>query len=664
MIPRQFKVIQTIREKFTCRDCENIIQPPAPFHPIARGRAGPKLLAGILCDKFLQHLPLNRQSAAFAREGIDLDTSTLADWVGACTATLAPLTALIRAHVLAARRLHADDTTVPVLARGRTVTGRLWNYVRDDAPFGGLAPPAVWFRYSRDRKGEHPADHLTGWTGILQSDAYGGYTHLAKPGRQPAPVVPAGCWAHGRRGLFKIAEKDKAPLAIEAVRRIDAIFDAERAINGSSAAHRLEIRKESIAPLVEELLDWMRPTHCPCCGGERLSKLGESVTETLEVIPRQFKVIQTIREKFTCRDCENIIQPPAPFHPIARGRAGPKLLAGILCDKFLQHLPLNRQSAAFAREGIDLDTSTLADWVGACTATLAPLTALIRAHVLAARRLHADDTTVPVLARGRTVTGRLWNYVRDDAPFGGLAPPAVWFRYSRDRKGEHPADHLTGWTGILQSDAYGGYTHLAKPGRQPAPVVPAGCWAHGRRGLFKIAEKDKAPLAIEAVRRIDAIFDAERAINGSSAAHRLEIRKESIAPLVEELLDWMRDTCRRMSSKNPIAQAMNYILRRGDTFTVFLEDGRICLTNNAAERAIRGIALGRKAWLFAGSDRGGERAAAMYSLVVTCRLNEVDPQAWLADVLARINDTPNPRLHELLPWHWKPIAQGENNVAA
>ncbi|WP_344923208.1 IS66 family transposase, partial [Acetobacter lovaniensis] len=406
------------------------------------------------------------------------------------------------------------------------------------------------------------------------------------------------------------------------------------------------------ADLPRERVVLPAPTQCPCCGGTRLSKLGESITETLEVIPRQFKVIQTVREKFTCRDCESITQPPAPFYPIARGRAGPKLLAGILCDKYLQHLPLNRQSDAFAREGIDLDTSTLADWVGACTATLAPLNALIRAHVLAAQRLHADDTTVPVLAKGRTVTGRLWNYVRDDAPFGGLAPPAVWFRYSRDRKGEHPADHLTGWTGILQSDAYGGYTYLAKPGRQPAPVVPAGCWAHGRRGLFKIAEKDKAPLAIEAVRRIDAIFDAERAINGRSAAHRLAIRQQSITPLVTDLFNWMRDTCRRMSSKNPLAQAMTYFLRRVDTFTAFLEDGRICLTNNAAERALRGIALGRKAWLFAGSDRGGESAAAMYSLVVTARLNDVDPQAWLADVLARINDIPNPRLHELLPWHW------------
>lgn len=418
------------------------------------------------------------------------------------------------------------------------------------------------------------------------------------------------------------------------------------------------------ADLPRERMVLPAPTQCPCCGGMRLSKLGESITETLEVIPRQFKVIQTVREKFTCRDCESITQPPAPFYPISRGRAGPELLAGILCDKYLQHLPLNRQSDAFAREGIDLDTSTLADWVGACTATLAPLNALIRVHVLAAGRLHADDTTVPMLAKGRTRTGRLWNYVRDDHPFGGTAPPAVWFRYSRDRKGEHPVDHLSGWTGIVQSDAYAGYNALTKPGRQPAPVVSAGCWAHGRRGLFKIAEKDKAPLAIEAVRRIDAIFEAERVINGTPDQHRLAVRQESSAPMVEDLFMWMRDTCQRMSSKNPIAQAMSYFLRRPDMFTRFLHDGRICLTNNAAERALRGIALGRKAWLFAGSDRGGERAAAMYSLIVTARLNLVDPKAWLADVLARINDMPNPRLHELLPWHWKTLHHSNNTLKA
>ncbi|MEN3176928.1 IS66 family transposase [Gluconobacter sp. OJA] len=470
--------------------------------------------------------------------------------------------------------------------------------------------------------------------------------------------------ASSERGRRLLAQLELELEELETTLAEDAPENAADPAVRATAPRSNRGRQPLRADLPRERVVIPAPIQCPCCGSDRLSKLGESVTETLEVIPRQFKVIQTVREKFTCRDCESITQPPAPFHPIARGRAGPWLLSTILCDKFLQHLPLNRQSDAFAREGIDLDTSTLADWVGACTATLAPLTTLIRAHVLAAQRLHADDTTVPVLAKGRTVTGRLWNYVRDDHPFGGTAPPAVWFRYSRDRKGEHPTDHLTGWTGIVQSDAYAGYNTLAKPGRQPAPVVSAGCWAHGRRGLFKIAEKDKAPLAIEAVRRIDAIFQAERTINGTPPEHRMAVRQTDIAPLVDDLFDWMRTCCRRMSTKNPVAQAMNYFLRHADTFTCFLTDGRICLTNNAAERALRGIALGRKAWLFAGSDRGGERAAAMYSLIVTARLNNVDPQAWLADVLARINDIPNPRLYELLPWNWKTSQHVHNTIAA
>ncbi len=255
------------------------------------------------------------------------------------------------------------------------------------------------------------------------------------------------------------------------------------------------------------------PTACPCCGG-KLSKLGEDVTETLEVEPIRWRVIQTVREKFSCRSCETITQPPAPFHPIACGRAGPNLLAMILEAKFGQHLPLNRQSDTYARQGIELSVSTIADWVGACTANLAPLNAMIDEHVQAAERLHGDDTTVPVLARGKTITGRVWTYVRDDRPFGGPAPPAAMFRYSRDRTAEHPNRHLAGYAGILQADAYAGYNALYEADRQPGPITEATCWAHSRRKLFELAELSRAPLAIEAVRRIDAIFDAERAING------------------------------------------------------------------------------------------------------------------------------------------------------
>jgi transposase len=423
------------------------------------------------------------------------------------------------------------------------------------------------------------------------------------------------------------------------------------------------VRAPLPAHLPRERVVLPAPTACPCCGG-KLSKLGEDTTETLEVEPIKWKVIQTVRERFSCRACETVTQPPAPFHPIARGRAGPNLLAMILEAKFGQHLPLNRQSEAYAFQGIELGVSTLADWVGTCTANLAPLNALIDAHVLAAERLHGDDTTVPVLARGKTITGRVWTYVRDDRPFGGQGPPAAMFRYSRDRTAEHPNRHLAGYAGILQADAYAGYNALYEADRQPGPITEAACWAHGRRKLFELAELSRAPLAIEAVRRIDAIFDAERPINGLRAAQRLAIRQQHIAPLVTELKTWMRENRTKLSRHNPVAKAMDYMLTRWETFTQFLGDGRICLTNNAAERALRGVALGRKSWLFAGSDRGGDRAAAMYSLIYTAKLNGVDPRAWLADVLARIADLPASRLHELLPWNWRKAREDAAAVEA
>src|SRR5690349_1814868 len=409
------------------------------------------------------------------------------------------------------------------------------------------------------------------------------------------------------------------------------------------------------------------PTACRCCGSVRLRKLGEDVTETLEVIPRQWKVIQHVREKFTCRDCEKISQAPAPFHVIPRGWAGPSLLAMILFEKYGQHQPLNRQAERYAREGVPLSLSTLADQVGACCAVLAPLLRRVEAHVFAAERLHGDDTTVPVLATGKTATGRCWVYVRDDRPFGGRDPPAAMFYYSRDRGGEHPARHLAGYAGILQADAYGGYNKLYEADRKPGPIIEATCWAHARRPFFVLADlaanaRRKAqgkpasvisPLALEAVRRIDALFEIERAINGQSVERRWAVRQELSAPLVADLERWLREERPKLSRGNDLAKAMDYMLKRWPAFTRFLEDGRICLSNNAAERALRGVALGRKSRLFAGSDRGGQRTAAMYSLIVTAKLNDVDPQAWLADVLARIAGHPAHRIDELLPWNWQ-----------
>jgi transposase len=404
------------------------------------------------------------------------------------------------------------------------------------------------------------------------------------------------------------------------------------------------------------------PTACACCGSTRLAKLGEDVTETLEVVPRQWKVVQHVREKFTCRDCEKISQTPAPFHVLPRGFAGPILLAMIVFEKYGQHQPLNRQSERYGREGIDLSVSTLADQVGGCAALLRPLYELIRAHVFAGDRVHGDETPVPVLAKHQCRKGRLWTYVRDDKPFAGPAPPAAVFFYSRDRTAEHPERHLAGYAGILQADAYAGFNRLYAADRRPGPITEASCWAHSRRKFFELADvtakaRDKlaviAPLAFEAVKRIDAIFDIEREINGRSINERLVVRRARVAPLVSDLEIWMRNERAKLSRHSEVAKAMNYMLTRWDTFTRFLNDGRICLTNNAAERALRGIALGRKSWLFAGSDRGGERAAVMYTLIQTARLNDVDPQAWLADVFARINDHSIQKLDQLLPWNWK-----------
>jgi transposase len=421
-------------------------------------------------------------------------------------------------------------------------------------------------------------------------------------------------------------------------------------------------RKPFPAHLPRERVVVPGPTTCSCCGSRRLAKLGEDVTETLEVVPRQWKVVQHVREKFTCRECEKIGQAPAPFHVLPRGFAGPSLLAMILFEKYGQHQPLNRQSERYAREGIDLNVSTLADQVGGCAVLLRPLYELIRSHVLAGERVHGDETPVPVLAKHETRKGRLWVYVRDDQPFAGRAPPAAVFFYSRDRTAQHPESHLRDYDGILQADAYAGYNRLYEAGRKPGPITEASCWAHGRRKLFELADVAAkargtlaviAPLAFEAVKRIDAIFDLEREINGRSIDKRVCARRERVAPLVSELETWMRQEYGKLSRHSNVAKAMNYMLSRWDTFTRFLDDGRICITNNAAERALRGIALGRKSWLFAGSDRGGERAAVMYTLIQTARLNDIDPQAWLADVLARINDHNIRKLDQLLPWNWK-----------
>ena len=458
---------------------------------------------------------------------------------------------------------------------------------------------------------------------------------------------------------------------LEAAATEDALA-AEQAADKASTVRAFTRRKPVRKPfpdhLPRERVVVEAPTSCTCCGSDRIVKMGEDITETLEVIPRQWKVIQTVREKFTCRACEKISQPPAPFHAIPRGWAGPQLIAMIAFDKYGQHQPLNRQSGRIAREGIDLSLSTLADLIGHACVALTPIHALIARHVLDAGRLHGDDTTVPLLARGGTRTARLWTYVRDDRPWDGGAPPAALFHFSTDRRKEHPTRHLAEWHGVLQSDVYGGYNDLYLADRSPGPVRSALCWSHARRKFFELADikaiarkgkkvaQEISPIALDAVTRIDAIFAVERDITGLSDAARHEARQQWVAPMVNDLHEWMLAERARMSKHNPVAKAINYMLEgtgRWEAFTAFLDDGRLCLTNNAAERALRGIALGRKSWLFAGSERGGDRAAFMYTLIVTAKMNDIDPQAWMADVLARLPDMPVSRLPELLPWNWK-----------
>jgi transposase len=480
-----------------------------------------------------------------------------------------------------------------------------------------------------------------------------------------------------RRQLYGTRSERKARLLEQMELQLEELEAAatEDELAAEKAAARTEVvqsfqrkrpaRKPFPAHLPRERVVIPAPESCPCCGSKKLSKLGEDVTETLEVIPRRWKVIQTVREKFSCRDCETITQPPAPFHVTPRGFAGPQLLAMILFEKFGQHQPLNRQSERYRREGIDLSLSTLADQVGACTTVLQPLHALIERHVLAAERLHGDDTTVPILAKGKTIKGHIWTYVRDDRPFGGRAPPAALYYASRDRRHEHPARHLHGFNRILQADAYSGYNELYDPSRAQGPITAALCWAHARRQFFELADiaanarrgKKAAaisPIALEAVKRIDALFDIERGINGQSAEQRLRVRQEQSAPLVAALEAWLRKQRSRLSSASSVSGPIDYMLRRWDRFVRFLDDGRICLTNNAAERALRGFALGRKSWLFAGSERGADRAAVMATLITTAKLNDVDPQAWLADVLTRIADHTIRNLDQLLPWNWTP----------
>lgn len=388
---------------------------------------------------------------------------------------------------------------------------------------------------------------------------------------------------------------------------------------------------------------------CADCGG-KLRRIGEDVTEELEYVPGRFIVNRIVRPRLTCACCERFVQASLPTRPIERGRPGPGLLAHVLVSKYADHLPLYRQSQIFERDGLDLDRSTLADWVGKSTALLAPLADAVGRHVLAAGAIFADDTPVRMLApgTGRTQTARLWTYARDERPWGGAAPPAAWYRFSGDRKGQHPKDHLARFRGFMHADGYAGFEDLYRSG----VIREVACMAHVRRKFVDIHRSQASPIAEEAIQRIAQLYAVENGARGAPPDRRAALRQAGAAPVFEDLEAWLAQQLPRISGKSPLAAAIRYALARMERMRPYLAHGILELDNNVAERGMRAIALGRKNYLFVGSEAGGKAAAAAYTLIETAKLNAVDPHAWLADTLARIPDYKITKVDELLPWRW------------
>jgi transposase len=462
----------------------------------------------------------------------------------------------------------------------------------------------------------------------------------------------------GRSSEKLAREAEQLELAIEALESDQAErVAAASPVIAAVIETAIEGQKPARHPLPEYLpredVVHAAPCVCPTCGGA-LRRIGEEITETLDYMPGRFKVMRHVREKRSCRACDTVVAAPAPDHAIARGRAGAGLLAHIVVSKYDDHLPLYRQSEIFAREGVNLETSTLSGWVGATAAALNPLIDALAADVMASDTLHVDDTPVPVLApgTGKTKTGRLWVYVRDERPFAGARPPAALFFYSPDRKGEHPRAHLKAFRGIIHADGYAGFNELFASNR----ILEAACWAHVRRKFFDVHVANGSPIAKEALDRIGQLYGIEETIKGLLPDHRRRERQERSKPMAAALAAWAEETRRKLSRKSELAAAFRYMRARWTALIRCFDDGRLALDNNPAERALRCVAIGRKNYLFAGSDAGGRRAAAMYSLIESAKLNGVNPQHYIADVLARIADHPARRVDELLPWNWRPIS--------
>ena len=391
-----------------------------------------------------------------------------------------------------------------------------------------------------------------------------------------------------------------------------------------------------------------KQTACPDCGGD-WKKLGEDISEVLEYIPSSFRVIRHVRPRFTCACCDRMAQAPAPSRPIARSYFGPGLISHVIVSKYMDHMPIYRQCQQAAREGVDLSESTVGDVIGGAHQLLRPLMNALHRYVFAANKLHADDTPIDVLApgNGKTKQGRLWVYTRDDRPAGDTAAPAVWFRYSPDRKGIHPQTHLKDYAGVLQADAYAGYNPIYDSGR----VIEAACWAHARRKFYDIHTTHPTATTTHVLHQIAELYRIESGIRGSPPERRREVRQEHSRPIIESLHVWLKGQLSTLSSKSVTADAIGYVMNQWHALTRFLDNGSIEIDNNAAERALRTVALGRKNYLFLGSDAGGERAATMYSLLGTVKLNGMNPETYLRHVLSVIADYPVNRVDELLPWN-------------